>query len=63
MAEVAAALEAASAAIAAGPSNTDISDLPTAGAEQDDDEQTGDSKTRRVVRGSAECRSFKAQRG
>ncbi len=35
-AEVAAALEAASAAMAAGPSNTDIKDLPAAGADQDD---------------------------
>ena len=35
---MAAALEAASAAMAAGPSNNDISDLPAAGAEQDDEE-------------------------
>ena len=41
-ADVAAALEAASAAMVAGPSNTDVSDLPAAGAEQNDDEQTGD---------------------
>ena len=42
-AEVAAALEAASAVMAAGPSNTDVSELPAAGAEQDDDEQTSGS--------------------
>ena len=41
-AEVAAALEAASAAMTAGPSNTDISNLPAAGSEQDGEEEGGD---------------------